>query len=54
MDAPVVKSKPAAIAGKLGIYMGGDEATCEAMRPILALHGREHHPDGRITARAWS
>ncbi len=39
MDAPVVKSKPAAIAGKLGIYMGGDEATCEAMRPILAYMG---------------
>ena len=39
MDAPVVKSKPAAIAGTLGIYMGGDEATCEAMRPILAYMG---------------
>lgn len=39
MDAPVVKSKPAAIAGKLGIYMGGDEETCEAMRPILAYMG---------------
>ena len=39
MDAPVVKSKPAAIAGKLGIYMGGDEATCEAMRPIHAYMG---------------
>lgn len=39
MDAPVVKSKPAAIAGTLGIYMGGDEATCEAMKPILAYMG---------------
>lgn len=39
IDAPVVKSKPAAIAGKLGIYMGGDEETCEAMRPILAYMG---------------
>ena len=27
IDAPVVKSKPAAIAGKLGIYVGGDEQT---------------------------
>lgn len=39
MDAPVVKSKPAAIAGVLGIYMGGDEETCEAMKPILAYMG---------------
>lgn len=39
IDAPVVKSKPAAIAGKLGIYVGGDEKTCEAMRPILLYMG---------------
>lgn len=39
MDAPVVKSKPAAIAGKLGIYMGGDEDVCERMRPILLYMG---------------
>ena len=39
IDAPVVKSKPAAIAGKLGIYVGGDEATYEAMRPILLYMG---------------
>lgn len=39
MDAPVVKSKPAAIAGKLGIYMGGDEEVCEAMKPILSYMG---------------
>jgi 3-hydroxyisobutyrate dehydrogenase len=39
IDAPVVKSKPAAIAGKLGIYVGGDEATYEAMKPILAYMG---------------
>ena len=25
IDAPVVKSKPAAIAGELGIYVGGDK-----------------------------
>lgn len=41
MDAPVVKSKPAAIAGALGIYMGGDEETCEAMRPILEYMGEK-------------
>lgn len=39
MDAPVVKSKPAAIAGELGIYMGGDEEVCEAMKPILLYMG---------------
>lgn len=39
IDAPVVKSKPAAIAGKLGIYVGGDESTYEAMRSILLYMG---------------
>ena len=39
IDAPVVKSKPAAIAGKLGIYVGGSEEAYEAMRPILAYMG---------------
>lgn len=41
IDAPVVKSKPAAIAGKLGIYVGGEKATFEAMKPILLYMG-EH------------
>ena len=39
IDAPVVKSKPAAEAGKLGIYVGGDKETYEAMRPILLYMG---------------
>lgn len=39
LDAPVVKSKPAAIAGKLGIYVGGDEEAYEQIRPILAYMG---------------
>ena len=39
IDAPVVKSKPAAIAGKLGIYVGGSEAVYKAMRPILLYMG---------------
>lgn len=39
IDAPVVKSKPAAIAGTLGIYVGGEEETYEAMRPILLYMG---------------
>jgi len=41
IDAPVVKSKPAAISGTLGIYTGGDEDVCEAMRPILAYMGEK-------------
>ena len=39
IDAPVVKSKPAAIAGKLGIYVGGEEEVYEAMKPILLYMG---------------
>ena len=39
IDAPVVKSKPAAIAGKLGIYVGGSQEAYEAMRPVLAYMG---------------
>lgn len=39
IDAPVVKSKPAAIAGTLGIYVGGDEDVFEAMKPILLYMG---------------
>lgn len=39
IDAPVVKSKPAAIDGTLGIYVGGDAEVYEAMRPILLYMG---------------
>ena len=39
IDAPVVKSKPAAIAGKLGIYVGGSEEAFNAMKPILSYMG---------------
>ena len=39
VDAPVVKSKPAAIAGKLGIYVGGDEKACDKAMPILSYMG---------------
>lgn len=38
-DAPVVKSRPAAESGTLGIYVGGDERTFEKIRPILAYMG---------------
>lgn len=38
-DAPVVKSKPAAISGTLGIYVGSDEETYEAIKPILDYMG---------------
>lgn len=40
-DAPVVKSKPAAIAGKLGIYVGCDEGLYPVIEPILSYMG-EH------------
>ncbi len=39
IDAPVVKSKPAAIAGKLGIYVGGSEEDYKKALPILSYMG---------------
>lgn len=39
IDAPVVKSKPAAIAGKLGIYVGGEIKAYERALPILSYMG---------------
>ncbi|SFN79784.1 NAD(P)-dependent oxidoreductase [Proteiniclasticum ruminis] len=38
-DAPVVKSKPAAVSGTLGIYVGSHEETFHKIRPILAYMG---------------
>lgn len=38
-DAPVVKSKPAAIAGELGILVGCDEELFDTIKPILAYMG---------------
>ncbi len=39
VDAPVVKSRPAAEAGKLGIYVGGTEADYQKVLPILSYMG---------------
>lgn len=39
IDAPVVKSKPAAIAGTLGIYVGGSQEAYEKARDILLYMG---------------
>ena len=39
IDAPVVKSRPAAEAGKLGVYVGGSEEAYEAALPILRYMG---------------
>jgi 3-hydroxyisobutyrate dehydrogenase-like beta-hydroxyacid dehydrogenase len=39
-DAPVVKSKPAAISGDLGIYVGGNGAGIEEITPILKCMGK--------------
>lgn len=39
LDAPVVKSKPAAISGTLGIYVGGDKEAFEKVKHILGCMG---------------
>jgi 3-hydroxyisobutyrate dehydrogenase len=39
LDAPVVKSRPAAEAGKLGIYVGGSEEGYEKILPVLSCMG---------------
>lgn len=39
LDAPVVKSRPAAEAGKLGIYVGGDEEAFQTVLPLLRYMG---------------
>ncbi len=41
IDAPVLKSKPAAIEGKLNILVGGSDEAFEAMKPVLLYMG-EH------------
>lgn len=38
-DAPVVKSKPAAISGTLGIYVGCEEDLFDTIKPILGYMG---------------
>lgn len=38
-DAPVVKSKPAAISGTLGIYVGCEESLFSEILPILSYMG---------------
>lgn len=38
-DAPVVKSRPAALEGKLGIYVGCDEDLYEKILPVLGYMG---------------
>ena len=41
MDAPVVKSKDAAIKGELGILIGGDAEILEQIRPLLLCMGQK-------------
>ncbi len=41
IDAPVVKSKGAAISGDLGIYVGGKPAVLEKVKPVLKCMGSE-------------
>lgn len=39
LDCPVVKSRPAAIEGKLGIYVGGDKKAFEEIKSLLLCMG---------------
>ncbi|MEF3098108.1 3-hydroxyisobutyrate dehydrogenase [Raoultella ornithinolytica] len=39
LDAPVVKSVPAAVKAELGIYVGGDKTAWEKVKPVLAMMG---------------
>lgn len=39
-DAPVVKSRPAAEKGELGIYVGGDKEAYQKIIPILSYMGK--------------
>lgn len=41
IDAPVVKSKPAAVNGTLGVFVGGDYEDYERALPILKCVGQE-------------
>lgn len=41
LDAPVVKSRAAAVSGNLGIYVGGERWAFEKVRPILQYMGKE-------------
>lgn len=41
IDAPVVKSKPAAVNGTLGVFVGGDKADYERALPILKCIGKD-------------
>jgi 3-hydroxyisobutyrate dehydrogenase-like beta-hydroxyacid dehydrogenase len=40
IDAPVVKSKAAAISGDLGILVGGDKAVLDEVKPLLECIGK--------------
>lgn len=40
LDCPVVKSQAAAIKGELGIYVGGEKAVYEQVRPLLECLGK--------------
>lgn len=40
LDCPVVKSRPAALKGELGIYAGGKKEVFEKMKPVLSCMGK--------------
>lgn len=42
LDCPVVKSRPAAISGTLGIYVGGDEDSYQIVKQYLEMIGENN------------
>lgn len=48
LDAPVVGSRPHAEAGQLAFLVGGEAATIERVRPLLAVLGGKIHHVGAI------
>lgn len=51
VDAPVVKSRPAALKGELGIYVGGSEQAFARVKPLLEYLGSNViHMGGNGTA----
>jgi len=47
IDAPVTGSTPAAIAGTLTIFAGGDKNTFEKIKPVLNAMGKNIHYAGK-------
>lgn len=54
LDAPVTGSKPQAAAGQLNLFVGGDSATLEKVRPALeAVSARISHLGANGAGATW-